>query len=97
MKLQNKITNSLLCLGLSGFLSCDCEKNTQEENKITRAYVAEFPMYSRSGAGVTAGVAVGDMNGDGRLDIIVAARDDAGGRVYVLLNNGDGTYSLSEK
>jgi hypothetical protein len=39
--------------------------------------------------GVPYGVAVGDFNGDGKLDLVVA---DSAGSVIVLLGNGDGTF-----
>ncbi len=98
MRLQKIIAKSLLGIGLLGLLSC--EKSTQEQETAAKQiyrskHVAEFPMYARSGAGVS----TGDMNGDGRLDIIVAtcggSADDlkVNGQIYVFLNNGDGTYS----
>ena len=40
-------------------------------------------------------VAVGDVNGDGRLDI--AARLPAGARVRFYLNAGGGTFTLGER
>lgn len=97
MRLQKTIAKSLLGIGLIGILGCEESTLEPEKVKIKESYVAKFPMNVKSGTGV----AVGDMNGDGRLDIIVAAHDsrsyDKNGKVYVFLNNGDGTYSPSEK
>jgi hypothetical protein len=42
--------------------------------------------YPLGGWGAT-GLAAGDVNGDGKLDLIVAA-----GSIYILLGNGDGTF-----
>src|SRR5271156_6774862 len=38
-------------------------------------------------------VAVGDFNGDGKLDLAVANND--GGNVSILLGNGDGTFQTA--
>ena len=94
MKLQKIITNSLLGIGLIGFLGCDYKESKEQAEKTEiKNYVAEFSAFSNSGAGV----AVGDMNGDGKLDIVIASPGSKGmytiGKVYVFLNNGDGTYS----
>jgi hypothetical protein len=37
-------------------------------------------------------IVAGDFNGDGRLDLAVANRNDQGGTSSVLLGNGDGTF-----
>jgi hypothetical protein len=41
-------------------------------------------------------VAVGDFNGDGKLDLVVANRGLGEGTVSVLLGNGDGTFQAAQ-
>src|SRR4051794_35975572 len=54
-----------------------------------------------AGGGATESVAVADVNGDGKADLIVALQNDPGGAhvsnglVGVLLGNGDGTYGAA--
>lgn len=46
--------------------------------------------YAVSPFGYTSGLAVGDLNGDGKLDLVTPVSEYIG--VYVLLGNGDGTF-----
>ena len=48
-------------------------------------------LYSLGASGATS-VAVADVNGDGKLDLIVATGSSTAGLVGVLLGNGDGTF-----
>ena len=43
--------------------------------------------------GSNAAVALGDLNGDGKLDMAIA--DSAGARIGVLINNGSGTFATA--
>jgi hypothetical protein len=44
--------------------------------------------------GIAAALAVGDFNGDGKLDLVVA--NDSNNTVSVLMNNGDGTFGAAQ-
>jgi hypothetical protein len=52
-----------------------------------------IPVNGSRGIGFGFGTpAVGDFNGDGKLDLAVAGSTDAGSGVFVFLGNGDGTF-----
>jgi hypothetical protein len=62
------------------------------ENKDGRCYkkrkIGTVPAFE---GGI--GLAVGDMNGDKKPDIVVAPYKAGASNVYIFLNNGDGTFS----
>jgi hypothetical protein len=58
------------------------------------AQTFERPVPYLTGALAPNGVALGDLNGDGRLDVVVA-NTDLSGTVAVLLGNGDGTLQAA--
>ena len=66
--------------------SVGCSKSEGEKAGVKP--VASVPAY-----GTAVGIASGDMNGDGRLDALVASYKGSDTDIYVLLNNGDGTFS----
>ncbi|NEP56265.1 MAG: DUF4347 domain-containing protein [Symploca sp. SIO2G7] len=49
----------------------------------------------RTGDSDPESVAVGDLNGDGILDIAVANEDNGDGTISVMLGNGDGTFNTT--
>ena len=59
-----------------------------------RAQTFETPVAYPTGAYAPNGVALGDLNGDGHLDVVVANADSPG-TVAVLLGNGDGTLQTA--
>jgi hypothetical protein len=54
------------------------------------------PVGYSTGAPAPNGVALGDLNGDGHLDVVVA-NDDQNGTIAVLLGNGNGTLQPAVK
>ena len=62
------------------------------DNKYETKKIGSTPSLGR-----IVSVATGDMNGDGKLDIVVSTLGyDSTANVYVLLNNGNGTFSLQK-
>ena len=69
---------------------------------LTTTSVCQNPIFKApkiypSGGAYTDGVAVADLNGDGKLDVVVVDRGGSvccsNGYVGVLLGNGDGTFA----
>ena len=48
-----------------------------------------------NGSSETASAALGDVNGDGKMDLVLATRTSQGGQVNVLLGDGDGNFGAS--
>ncbi len=88
-------------MGLAGLVGCeDAEKKKIEEVKVQEARSAiSVAHYNLLNIKSCLAIATGDMNGDGRQDIIVTASDyinDFGwgtAGIYVFLNNGNGSYT----
>lgn len=88
-------------MGLAGLVGCeDAERKKIKEAKTQEAKrsipVAHYSLFSTESS---LAIATGDMNGDGRQDIIVTASNYSSGfnwgtaGIYVFLNNGDGSYT----
>lgn len=61
-----------------------------ENRLIHRSFLASAPVDIRTGLGDPRAIAAGDLNGDGRLDIVEAEWD--GDRIVAYLNAGDGLW-----
>jgi hypothetical protein len=75
------------------------ERQFQNMTTAASAIFLEAPTYS-SGGLYASSIAVADVNGDGKLDLVVAnecANDnnDCNGSVGVLMSNGDGTFQTA--
>ncbi len=93
--LSRTLYAGLIASGLIGTVGCDYarvgpKKEMLEENLAKP--VASF--YSFSGSR-SPSITIGDMNGDKRPDIVACGESYTGPyfNIYVLLNNGDGTYT----
>src|SRR3989344_2323557 len=93
------ILTTYLTLTASGIYKKSSTRN--EDTEIVRELSEPEPVFTfNPGSSSGVSVATGDMNGDGRLDLIVGTTTNytsvphnERGKVHVLLNNGDGTYS----
>jgi len=96
---------SAISIGLFGLLSlASCDGRTANSNSVdalankketNEEIKATFYLPSTYG-GSSPTVAIGDLNGDSRNDLVVVkqSRNGSNTDVYVLYNKGDGTYSL---
>jgi hypothetical protein len=50
------------------------------------------PITYTSGVGENCGIATGDLNGDGKIDLIATSCDFSSDHLNILLGNGDGTF-----
>jgi hypothetical protein len=52
-----------------------------------------YPLDGATGSNAPGTIAVGDVNGDGKPDIVTVGRSSGSGTVFVLAGKGDGTFS----
>ncbi|MBU4275064.1 VCBS repeat-containing protein [Patescibacteria group bacterium] len=82
-------------IGNNGIAEVYVVRNLGEGNFSEPNLIGSVPVYS----GNQVGLAIGDRNADGKLDVIVAGTklgNNSVGEVYSLINQGDGNYSLQE-
>jgi hypothetical protein len=85
MNYQKIIAKGILLTGLAGIVGCsDANEGVLKQTDN----ISEI------------GVATGDMNNDGKTDIVVAGIKSGFTenevKIYVYINNGDGTYTAQE-
>jgi hypothetical protein len=74
----------------------DLADNAFLQGNFTPAAYLAPQTYSAGGQGPTYGVAVADVNGDGKLDIVTTTYGYGRRANYVLLGNGDGTVQSAQ-
>ena len=84
------IASGLIAASLTGILGCDSSQS-QKPSRPSKQSVATVPANA-----YPSGIATGDMNGDGKLDILVSTYKGGDVQAFVLLNKGDGTYSFQK-
>lgn len=101
------LTAGFAFTGLLGIIGCE---NESEESKRKKELISIYESHSKIKNPTPAisfnlgeeryyarDIAIGDMNNDGKNDIIINCSEYNDGRgmqkIYVFLNNGNGTYS----
>ena len=83
------IASGLIAASLTGILGCDSSQS-QKPSRPSKQSVATVPANA-----YPSGIATGDMNGDGKLDILVSTYKGGDVQVNLLTNQSDGTYDVS--
>jgi len=89
--MKELLYSGLILGGLAGIVGCDKSAEGIRKQNIMKSLSYGDPVakYRTEGTFSPVSTAVGDMNGDGRNDIVISYN----GVTYVFLNNDDGSYS----
>lgn len=79
--------------GLAGVVGCEPHTGESETEKMRRREIlGGIPVRKFMGYGDSTNIAIGDMDGDGKNDIVACTYIDGSHTIYVFLNKGDGIY-----
>ena len=93
--MRKLVYSGLMAVGLAGLIGCDTERKTIIES----IPMADLPTLRYPISASSTSMVIGDMNGDGKNDIIISCHlyGEHGmpkyRGIYIYLNNGDGSYS----